>query len=148
VADVQEFIESSKFEAGADGADAQAIERLTADTQTVFVVLLAIARDAASAARPADAVQAATTRIDDEVATILDGLADGVRDGGVARVIDVDGSLAALQRSIAVQVAATREDPKYAGAIALYRELAGAVNRIVSDTTRSIATIELSEVAG
>ncbi len=148
VADVQGFIESSKFEAGADGADAQAVERLTADTQTVFVVLLAIARDAASAARPADAVQAATTRIDDEVATILDGLADGVRDAGVARAIDVDGSLAALQRSIAVQVAATREDPKYAGAIALYRELAGAVNRIVSDTTRSIATIELSEVAG
>src|SRR5262249_61210400 len=56
VADVQGFVESSKFEAGADGADAQAIERLTADTQTVFVVLLAIARDAASAARLADAV--------------------------------------------------------------------------------------------
>ena len=47
VADVQGFIESSKFEAGGGAEDAQEVERLTADAQAVFVVLLAIARDAA-----------------------------------------------------------------------------------------------------
>jgi hypothetical protein len=95
-----------------------------------------------------DAVQAATTRIDDEVATILDGLADGVRDAGVARAIDVDGSLAALQRSIADEIGAASEDARYAGVTALYRELGVAVNRVVSASRRSMTTIELSEVTG
>ena len=43
VADVQGFIESSKFEPGAAGA--VATQRLTGDAQTVFLLLLAIARD-------------------------------------------------------------------------------------------------------
>src|SRR5262249_187583 len=34
VTDVQGFIESSKFESGADAGDAEAVERLTADAQT------------------------------------------------------------------------------------------------------------------
>ena len=82
VADVQGFIESSKFEPGAAAADAQAVERLTADAQTVFLVLLAIARDAESAAMRPDAVRAATMRVDEDVAAILDGLADRVQPGG------------------------------------------------------------------
>jgi multidrug resistance protein MdtO len=147
VADVQGFIESSKFEAGARGADAPAVERLTAETQTVFLVLLAIARAAASAARPADAVQAATTRVDEDVATILEGLADSVRDGGAARPIDVDGSLAGLERAIAAQIDAARGDTGSAGTIALYRELGVAVNRVVSAYTGSRTAIELADVA-
>jgi multidrug resistance protein MdtO len=146
VADVQGFIESSKFEAGARGADAQAVERLTGETQTVFLVLLAIARAAAAAARPAEAVQAATRRVDDDVATILEGLAVGVRDDGAARAIDVDGSRATLERSIALQIDATRTDTRYMGAVALYRELAIAVNRLVSANRRSITSIEPLEV--
>ena len=146
VADVQGFIESSKFEAGADGADAQAIQRLTANAQTVFVVLLAIARDAASTARPPDVVQAATLRVDDDVATILDRVANGVRGGGVTGAIDVDGSLAALERSIALQIEATGADTRYTGTVALYRELAIAVNRLVSADRRSITSTEPSEV--
>ena len=42
VADVQGFIESSKFEP--DAAGAVATQRLTGDAQTVFLLLLAIAR--------------------------------------------------------------------------------------------------------
>jgi multidrug resistance protein MdtO len=148
VADVQGFVESSKFEAGAHGADALAVERLTADTQTVFLILLAIARAAASTARPADAVQTVMTRADDLVATILEGLADGVRDGGVARAIDVDGALAALERSIADEIDAASEDARYAGATALYRELGVAVNDIVSAYKRSMTAFELSKVTG
>jgi multidrug resistance protein MdtO len=148
VADVQGFVESSKFEAGADGADAQAIERLTANTQTVFVVLLAIARAAASAARPPDAVPAATIRVADDVATILEALADGLRERGVARAIDVTGSLAALERSMAAQADATRDDARDTAAIALYRELGVAMNEVVSAYRRSMMAIELSEVPG
>ena len=148
VADVLGFIESSKFEAGARGADAQAVERLTAETQTVFLVLLAIARTSASAARPADAVQAATMLVDHDVAAILEGLADGVGDGGAARAKDVDGSLAALEGSIAAQVDAVREDARYAPTTALYRELGVAVNRVVSAYSRSLPAIELEEVTG
>src|SRR3989475_135295 len=72
VTDVQGFIESSKFEPGAGAADAEAVERLTADAQTVFLVLLAIAREAASAVRRPDAVRAAMIRVDEDVAAILE----------------------------------------------------------------------------
>src|SRR5258706_3630971 len=104
VTDVQGFIESSKFEAGRGAADAQAIERLTADAQTVFLVLLAIARDAAAAATPPDVVRAAAIRVAEDAAAILEALAERVRPGETTTAIDVNGSLAALERSIAAQV--------------------------------------------
>src|SRR5262249_33517249 len=132
VADVQGFIESSKFEAGADGADAQAVERLTAEAQTVFVMLLAIARAAASAASPADAV-------DVLVARILQQIADGDT--------DVDGSLAALERSIDAQGDAAHQETTYTAALALYRELGVAVKRLVWANT-SVTAIGLAEVTG
>src|SRR5262249_55575827 len=138
VTDVQGFIESSKFELGAGAADAQTVERLTADAQTVFLVLLAIARDAASAAKRPDAVRAAMLRIDEDVATILQGLAEGVQPRGVPPVVDINGSLAALEQSIAGQVEATGKDVTSTGALALYRELAVAVNLVASRDPRSI----------
>ena len=144
VADVQGFIESSKFEPGATAADAEAVEQLTAEAQTLFLVLLAIARDAASATHPLDAVRSATARVDDDVATILERLADGVRAGRATRAIDVDDSLAALERSIAALVDATGTDARHAGALALYRELGVAVNRVVSVNTRAIRAVEVA----
>src|SRR3989442_1788627 len=138
VTDVQGFIESSKFEPGAGADDAQAVERLTADAQTIFLVLLAIARDAESAVLPPDAVQAATIRVDEDVAALLAGLADRVRQGGAGAAIDVDGSLAAFERSIAAHADAVGEDATYTGALALYRELAAAVNRVASSDMRLI----------
>jgi len=135
VTDVQGFIESSKFEPGAGGADAQAVERLTADAQTIFLVLLAIARDAESATMRPDAVQAAMIRADEDAAAILERLADRVRPGGAESAIDVDGLLAAFGRSIAVQVAAVGDDATNAGVRLLYRELAVAVNRAAASDT-------------
>ena len=85
-------------------------------------------------------------RVDDDVATILEGLADGVRDGAAARAIDVEGPLAALEGSIAAQVDAVREDGRYAPTTTLYGELSVAVNRVVSAHRRSM--IELAEVTG
>jgi multidrug resistance protein MdtO len=131
VADVQGFIESSKFEPGAAASDAQAVERLTADAQTVFLVLLAIARDGESAAVRPDAGRAATIRVDEDAAAILDGLGDRVQPGGGGPAIEVDGGLATFERSIAALVDAVGEDATYAGLLALYRELAVALNRLV-----------------
>jgi len=125
VTDVQGFIESSKFEAGADGRDAQVVQRLTADAQAVFLVLLAIARNAETAALRSDAARAASVRVDADVAAILEGLA-------VPSANDADGSLAALRQSIAAQVVAIEEAPGSAGTVALYRELEAAVSRVAS----------------
>jgi len=147
VTDVQGLIESSKFEPGVGAADAQTVERLTGDAQTVFLVLLAIARNAESAAVRPDAVRAATSRVDEDVATILEGLANRVRPGGAPPAIDVDGPLAALEPSIGIPVDATGEDVTYAGALALYRELAVGVNRVASSDRRSISAAALSPVA-
>src|SRR5262249_26537349 len=138
VTDVRGFIESSKFEPGAGAADAQAVQRLTADAQTLFLVLLAVARDAASAARRPDAVRAAMHCVDEDVAATLVGVADRARPGGVAPAIDVNGSLVALERSMAAQVDATGENVTYAGALVLYRELVVAMNRVASSDLRSI----------
>jgi len=132
VTDVQGFIESSKFEPGAAAADAQAVQRLTADAQTVFLVLLAIARDAESAPMRPDAVRAVTIRVDENAAAILEELADRLQQGGATHAIAREGSLAALDRSIAVQATAVGPDQAHAGTLWLYGELAVAMKRVAS----------------
>src|SRR3989449_26687 len=119
----------------------------TADAQTVFLVLLAIARDAASAVRRPDAVRAAMIGVDEDVAAILEGLATQIQQGGVAPAIDVTGSLAAFERSITTQVDATGEEGTDAGALGLDRGLAVAVNRVASSDRRSIRATAVSPVA-
>jgi multidrug resistance protein MdtO len=131
VTDVQGFVESSKFEPGTAGADAQAVQRLTADAQTVFLVLLAIARDAESAPMRPDAVRAATIRVDERAAAILEGLADRVQHGGATPAIDGDSSLTAFERSIVAQADAVGQDAAQAGTLSLYGELAVGLNRLV-----------------
>ena len=138
VTDVQGFVESSKFEPGAAGADAEAVQRLTADAQAVFLVLLAIARDAESAPMRPDAMRAATIHVDESAATILEGLADRVQRGETTPAIDPDGSLTAFERSIAAQADAVAPDAAHAGTLLLYSELAVAVNRLVSGGTSQL----------
>jgi len=147
VADVQGFIESSKFESGTGAGDAQTVERRTADAQTVFLVLLAIAREATAAARPPEALHTATIRVDDDVAAILDGVTARVQNDPAAPMIDVDRALAALERSLAAQANASGDGATYAGALSLYRELAVAVTRVASDDRRSMTDMALSHVA-
>ena len=135
VTDVQGFIESSKFEPGAAGVDAQAVQRLTADAQAVFIVLLAITRAAESAPMRPDAVRAATIHVEESAATILEGLADRVQPGGATQPIDRDGSLAVFERSIAAHADAIGQETVHAGTLSLYSDLAVAVNRLVSGGT-------------
>jgi hypothetical protein len=137
VADVQGFIESSKFEPGTDGRDALAVERLTADAQAVFVVLLAIAREA-GAAGGSEAVAASTSHVEENVAAILEGVADRTGIEAVTPMIDLDRSLADLDRSLATQ---TDASSTYQGALVLYRELGIAVHRVASDDRRTIVAV-------
>src|SRR5262252_646349 len=90
VADVQGYVESSKFEPGVGAEDAQEVERVTADAQAVFVILLAIARHPATLTDSPDAVRAATIRVDEDVAQVLEALADRVGQGGEAAARTID----------------------------------------------------------
>ncbi len=145
VADVQGFIESSKFEVGAAAADAQTVERLTADAQTVFLVLLAIARQGAVVAGPSELGREALSRIDQDAALILDRAADRIRPGGVETMIDLDGPGLALEQSAGADLDAPNAAIP-AESLALYRELARAVNR-VSAGTRLVDAGRLSPVS-
>ena len=144
---MQGFIESSKFEAAAGGADAQAVQRLTADAQAVFVVLLAIARHATSAAGRPGAAQAARIRVGENVGAVLEVLADRVGHRGVAAASEVEGSRAAFERSIA-HVDAAEQRATGEGMLELYRELAVAVNRLAASGGRWAPAVAHSIVAG
>jgi multidrug resistance protein MdtO len=147
VTDVQGFIESSKFEAGPGAADAHTVARLTSDAQTAFVLLLAIARDAASSVTPSDAMRAATMRVEDDIASLLEAVADRIGEDVKTPAIALDASLADLERTMATLGEATGDDARYAGVLALYRELAIAVNGAALDERRSSTAFALSPAA-
>ena len=148
VADVQGFIESSKFEVEAHGADAQAVQRLTADAQAVFVVLLAIARNAASSSGGPDAVRAGSSRVGEDAGVVLEVVADRIGHGAVAAVNEVRGSLAAFEQSMAAHVDATGQRAIGASALDLYRELAVAVHRLAGSDGLATPPVAHSIVAG
>jgi len=140
VADVQGYVESSKFEPGVGAEDAQEVERLTGDAQTVFVVLLAIARHPAILTGSEDAVRAATIRVDDDVALVLEALAGHAGQGGLAAASTIGRSLASFEGSMAALVDVAGAHVTRTGALELYRELAVAVNRLAASTVRPMAT--------
>jgi len=123
VADVQGFIESSKFEP--DAAGALAIQQLTGDAQTVFLILLAIARH--EGALPQSAREA-MLRLATDAAAALGALVEHLRRGSEIPPIDLDGTLAAVERDVIVH--GPLEDEAYRGRLGLYRELVVAVNRL------------------
>jgi multidrug resistance protein MdtO len=138
VTDVQGFIESSKFELSDAATDPQVVARLTADAQTVFLVLLAIARDAEPLDLRPDAVRTKTIQIDDAAAAILEGLAERVDRADASPAIAVDDLLADVERSIAGLSDAQLAHTVYAGTLVLYRELAVAIQRVA--TSESFGT--------
>jgi multidrug resistance protein MdtO len=131
VGDLQGFIESTKFELSE--ASSEDIERLTGDAQTLFLVLLAIARDESGRAALPASVREATMRLDTEVATALAAAAERVQGSAAAPSIDVDGAMSAVERSISAHGELGREaDEACRGRLALYRELVAAVNRLTT----------------
>jgi multidrug resistance protein MdtO len=123
VADVQGFIESSKFES--DAGNAGAIQRLTGDAQSVFLVLLAIARH--EDALPLTAREE-TMRLPVDSAAALETMAERLQADGEMPAIDVDGTLAALEGDSNAH--GPHDDEAWRGRRVLYRELVFAVNRL------------------
>jgi len=133
VADVQGFIESSKFESDAGGA--MAIQQLIGDAQTVFLVLLAIARH--EGALP-QTVHEATLRLPMDAGAALEALAEHLRRGDEIPAIDLDSAQAAVEREIAIH--GPLEDEVCRGRLVLYREPVVAVNRLAPGDLRTSST--------
>jgi hypothetical protein len=121
VADVQGFIESSKFEL--DGGSARAAAQLLGDAQTVFLVLLAIARH--EGVLPASSREA-MLRVPRDGSAVLEALAEHLRRGGDVPAIDLEDTLAIAEH----------DEPNH-GIHVLYREFVEAVNRLVADGRRA-----------
>ncbi len=132
VADLQGFIESSKFEPAA--ANVQGVERLTAAAQQVFLVLLAIARHEGEVPAPPSVVREATIRLETDVAVALEALAEMVRRTGAGPAIDVDDAMAAVEHALSTYVVVDNDEDNVArGRLALRRELVAAVRRLAPD---------------
>lgn len=136
VADVQGFIESSKFEYDAGGTTT--IQRLTGDAQTVFIVLLALIRG--ESPRP---LPEATRGLLTDVAAALQVRAEALRRGGPASPVDLRESLVAVERDVS---GGGPEKPAAGiGRVALCRELVDAVHRLASDDGTAVAAPGRSE---
>jgi len=91
VSDLQGLIESSKFES--DTGNTTAIQQLTGDAQTVFVILLGIAHPGETAAYMAHEARA---RLLTDVAVVLEACAEHLRRGTGTPPIDMDEALASV----------------------------------------------------
>ncbi len=132
VAELQVFIESSKFEPGA--ANSLGVERLTAAAQKVFLVLLAIARYEGELPALPSVVREATTRLETEVAVGLEALAETARPAGAGPATSVDDAMAAVEQAFSTYVVADNDEGNMArGRLALCRELVAAVKRLAAD---------------
>ncbi len=100
------------------------IERLIGDAQSVFLVLLAIARDVGWRGALPGAVREAMTRLGTDVATALAAMADRVQGREAAPPIDVDEALGALERSVSAHgELGDDSEEAWRARLALYREL-------------------------
>jgi len=139
VADVQGYIESSKFEPGA--GDAGEVERLTADAQSVFLVLLALARDEGGRAPLPDAVRESARRFDAKVAASLAAVAESVQHREAAPAPEVGEALAAFEEAVSACAGLLGDAGEaWRARLALYRELVAAIKRLALNA--SIPTLE------
>jgi len=131
LAEVQALIESTKFER--HELDIASLERKTADAQVVFVLLLTLARQR-SQSPASEPIRTRAQEIDGAVAKTLETLATRAELGGGPATADLQGALAALERSVAdespVQTGARIADDSQMG---LYPTLAIAVRRLAAE---------------
>jgi hypothetical protein len=133
VEDVQGFIESSKFEPGA--TTAEVIQQVAGDAQTIFLLLLAIAR---GGGERSEADRELRFRVATDVAAALDRVAVRLSRGETS-AIDRDDALGEIERAIAARrVHDWDQDAMGRGALVLYRELAVAVKWLVSSDLRQL----------
>jgi multidrug resistance protein MdtO len=128
--EVLTLIESSKFEPG--GMNVDAIQARTGGAQVVFVLLLALARQASAFSLPRVA-QARAFELDVAVATVLEALATRAAGRLEGPAPDLGGALDALEQAIRDDRGILGEaiaTPRHAGTLALYRSVVATVRRL------------------
>jgi multidrug resistance protein MdtO len=127
VQEVQGLIESSKFESGDLQVDA--IQKCTGDGQLIFVLWLSLARHSRAIAE-SNVVRAAEVELDNNIAAVLEALAMRTIDSSEQTVQQLEDPLNAFERTIAAIDARDDETTYFAGRLALYRSLVGAINQL------------------
>jgi multidrug resistance protein MdtO len=131
--DLQNFIESSKFEIG---ADVERVERVTADAQSAFVVSLAIARHQKERTELPECIQESLVRLDTEMAIALTALADVEQGKDAAIPIGIDDTISTLENFASGHMDPGKDaDEASLESLALYRELAAAVSRLLQSAS-------------
>jgi multidrug resistance protein MdtO len=127
--DLQGFIESSKFEPGADSPEAT--QRLLSGAQTLFLVLLAIARHRLTV--PDRPVLKETLRLGEGIAAVIERVADKIRGRELPAPLEIDEHMAAVEAAISARAAQdARAEEKYRTELSIYRELVAAVKRLAT----------------
>ena len=145
VADIQGFIESSKFES--DEASTKEIERLLGYAQSVFLILLPMARNEnGDAALPGTAREAAT-QLDSTVARVLTTMAELIRNRQADMSTAVDEAMGLLERSVDVFTEhGGIPNEALRARLVLYHELVVAIKRLAlacTNNTREFTAVAL-----
>ena len=128
VADVQELIESSKFELG--DVNLREIQQLTGDAQVIFILLLSLARQGRDVTPPYG-VRTAVVELESVIATALQALETRAAGGSKPAVPELEDALHAVERSMTGTDALDPEATAHlAGRLALYRTLVAAIKRL------------------
>ena len=97
VENVQELIESSKFELRS--LKVSEIQKLTGEAQIIFILLLSLARQRQEIT-DTSAVRAAAVGLDDAMAAALDALSRRVASDSPPTVADLEGRLHAFEQAV------------------------------------------------
>ena len=128
VEEIQTHIESSKFETG--DLEVTQIQKLTGDAQTIFILLLSLARQSREIAQ-SDLVRTTANELDNAIATALETLAVRAAGGSEPPVPALEDALNVFERSMTSTDALDQEtSAHFAGRLALYRTLVAAINRL------------------
>ncbi|MGA8572363.1 MAG: FUSC family protein [Desulfobaccales bacterium] len=134
VQNVQELIESSKFELRS--LKVSEIQKLTGEAQIIFILLLSLARQRREVTAP-NVVRAAAVELDDAMAAALQALSTRVASDSTPAVPNLQGLMDSLERHVAVCTNAPGETATYtqlAECSGLYRALVAAILRLSSES--------------
>ena len=123
VQDVQELIESSKFELRS--LKLSEIQKLTGQAQIIFILLLSLARQRQEITDPS-VVRAAAVELDDAMATALETLSRRVASDSPRTVADLEGMLRTFEQAVTAARPAPGETtvpPNLTDRLALYGAL-------------------------
>ena len=131
VQEVQELIESSKFESGS--LDLDALQKHTGDAQIIFVLLLSLARQGHDVTQP-NVVRTTAVELDSVIAAALEALATRASGGSEPMIPELEKTLNAFERSMTGTDALDNEgEAHFRGRLALYRALSAAIKRLSSE---------------